>query len=174
MTEHMLPATPRSADEAERRARRLYPWLFVAFFVVVAAVNGIMIAVALDTFTGVTTAHPYEEGVAYNQTIAAARAQEKLGWQVAIDFAAADRGSARLAVTVRDRDGKPLTGAALTGRFIRPTREGFDSEVTLNETGAGRYEAASPLALPGQWDVVVTATRDGASYQKIERVFVPE
>ena len=169
-----LQSTPRHADEAERRSARLIPWMFVAFFAVVAAVNGVMIAFALETFTGVTTEHPYEEGVAYNATIAAARAQEKLGWQVAIDFAAPDRDHARLAVTLRGRDGAPLTGAALSARFVRPTSEGFDSTATLRESGAGRYEAEPRLALPGQWDLVVTATHDNASYQKTQRVFVRE
>jgi nitrogen fixation protein FixH len=174
MTEKTLSRRWQEPDEDERRSARLIPWLFVAFFVVVAAVNAVMITYAETTFTGVTSDHPYEEGIAYNKALAAARTQEKLGWQAAIDFAAPARENLKLAVTLRDRDGAPIEGAQVSARFVRPTSAGFDSALRLNETKPGVYEAAPRLALPGQWDLVVTAAHDGADYQKTERVFVPE
>ena len=174
MTGNAQPRTAPAADKAERRSARLIPWMFVGSFLVVAAVNGVMIAFAVGTFSGVTTEHPYEEGIAYNAAIAAARAQAALGWQVAVDFSALAGGPARLAVTLRDRGGNALTGAALTAHFLRPASGGFDTTADLRETGSGRYEAEPRLALPGQWDMVVTAAHDGASYQKTQRVFVRE
>ena len=166
------PWPDRNASDS--RVGRLIPWMFVAGFAVVAAVNGVMIAFALNTFSGVTTDQAYEEGIAYNKTLAAAAAQEKLGWKVGIDLAAPSHERARLAVTLADRDGAPINGAAIEAHFVRPTSEGFDSQAQLSETGAGRYEAQTSLALPGQWDVVVTASHDGASYQKTKRVFIPQ
>lgn len=174
MMPRTFPSWTERDDAPNPRAARLIPWMFVGFFGVVVLANGIMIAFALETFTGVTTDHAYEEGLAYNKTLAAARAQEKLGWKVAIDLAAPTHEHARLAVTLTDRDGAPLSGAQITARFIRPTTDGFDSQARLSEAGAGRYEAETGLALPGQWDVVVTASHDGASYQKTKRVFIPK
>jgi nitrogen fixation protein FixH len=156
------------------RRDRLIPWMFVAFFVVVAIVNVIMVIFALKSFTGISTENAYDKGLAYNQTLAAAQAQERLGWQVTLDFSARDRDHARLAVTLRDQSGSAITGASLAAHFIRPTREGFDSEIALQDVGAGRYEAQPVLALPGQWDMVVTANHDGASYQTTKRVYIPE
>lgn len=156
------------------RLDRFIPWMFVAFFVVVAAVNGVMIFFALHSFTGISTDDAYEKGLAYNRTLAAAQAQAKLGWQVAADFRAQDRESVQLAVTLRDKQGAAIAGAALTARFIRPTSAGADSEVTLQDVGNGRYEAQPILALPGQWDMVLTASHDSASYQTTKRVFVPQ
>src|SRR3972149_5405956 len=131
MTGNALRPTSPAADEAERRSARLIPWMFVAFFLAVAAVNAVMIGFAVGTFSGVTTEHPYEEGIAYNAAIAAARAQAALGWQMAADFSAPAGGPARLAVTLRDHDGHALTGAALTAHFLRPAGGGFDSPVGL-------------------------------------------
>lgn len=165
---------PDRDDAPNPRAARLIPWMFVAGFAVVAAVNGVMIAFALETFSGVTTDQAYEEGLAYNKTLAAAAAQEKLGWKVGIDLAAPTHERARLSVTLADRNGAPIHGAVIEAHFVRPTSEGFDSQAQLSETGNGRYEAETSLALPGQWDVVVTASYDGASYQKTERVFIPQ
>jgi len=174
MTGASRSAKPLDGSGGMTRRDRLIPWIFVAFFVVVAIVNGIMIFFALKSFTGISTENAYEKGLAYNQTLAAAQAQERLGWQVQLDFSARDRDHTRLAVTLRDKSGGGVTGASLTARFIRPTREGFDSEISLQDVGAGRYEARPVLALPGQWDMVVTANHDGASYQTTKRVFIPE
>lgn len=174
MTPTILPPRNERSEAADSRLSRLIPWMFVGAFAVVAAVNGVMIAFALDTFSGVTTEQAYEEGLAYNKTLAAARAQEKLGWKCAIDLDARSRHDARLAASLSDRSGAPVTGAEITAHFVRPTHDGFDSQVRLSETGIGHYEAQTSLALAGQWDVVVTASHDGASYQETKRVFVPE
>lgn len=173
MSQHSIQTAPRPNPGAGQRSGRLIPWIFVASFAVVAAVNGVMIAYAVNTFTGLTTDRAYEDGLAYNQTLAAARAQERLGWKAGVDFAATDRDHARVIVTLHGGDGAPLDGATLSARFIRPTSQGADTEVPLNETGAGRYEAQLGLALPGQWDIVILASHDGASYQTSRRVFVP-
>ncbi len=174
MTPTILPSRTERGEASDSRRSRFIPWMFVGAFAVVAAVNGVMIAFALETFSGVTTEQAYEEGLAYNKTLAAAHAQEKLGWKLAIDLDARSRNDARLAVSLSDRTGAPLTGAEIIARFVRPTSAGFDKETRLSETGFGRYEVQPSLALAGQWDVVVTASHDGASYQETKRVFIPE
>ena len=48
----------------------------VAFFAVVAGVNGIMIRAAVSTFGGVETGNAYQAGLAFAQEIAAVEAQD--------------------------------------------------------------------------------------------------
>lgn len=153
---------------------RFIPWLFVAFFLVVFAANGALVAIALESFTGLSTEQAYKKGLAYNQTIAEAEAQEKLGWQFDIDAAGLKRGSGIVAVHARSADGGALTGAHLEARFVRPTSAGTDTRAAFTETAAGRYEAEPALPLAGVWDMVVVADHDGARYQTIRRVLVPE
>ena len=165
--------TPARGKES-RPGDRYIPWLFVAFFGVVFIANGALIAVALESFTGLSTERAYEKGLAYNRTLAEAAAQEKLGWVLDADATALKRGAGRLAVSLRGSDGAALTGARVEARFIRPTVSGVDAETRLRETAAGFYEAEPGLPLAGQWDMVVIASHDGASYQTTRRILVPE
>ena len=48
----------------------------VAGFVVVVAVNAVMLTLALGTFNGLSTDGAYDRGLAYNQTLAAEAAQQ--------------------------------------------------------------------------------------------------
>lgn len=166
----------------EARRGRWYPWLFVAGFMVVIAVNGVMVTLAIDSFAGLETDHPYERGLAYNETLAAARAQDALGWQVQFAIApnAAAGGESR-PVTIDsrflDRDGAPLTGLVVRAILKRPTAAGHDREVQLLDQGAGRYGATAELPLAGQWDlrVVAVAPEDGQnrSWQSTRRILLP-
>ena len=47
----------------------------LGFFGVVFAANGAFIFFALDSFTGLATDSPYQRGIEYNQTLAAAAEQ---------------------------------------------------------------------------------------------------
>lgn len=152
---------------------RWIPWAFVAFFVVVFAANGIMVYLAHDSWTGLQTEDYYEQGVAYNEVLAEARAQEELGWDVDVAFTPIDAARAEVTVAMRDGAGHALTGGSVRARFIRPTQSGFDSEVTLAPLGEGRYRANVELPLPGQWRLVVIGSHNGASYQTVRRVRFP-
>ena len=43
------------------------PWAFVLFFVVITAVNGVMIWYALESWTGLSSGEAYDDGLRYNQ-----------------------------------------------------------------------------------------------------------
>jgi len=170
-----------SAPASGRPRGWWYPWLFVAAFVVVIAVNGVMINFAIGSFSGLETEHPYERGLGYNDTLAAARAQDEMGWQVAYDAvpagAAAPEGHP-IALEARflDRDGNALTGLEVRALLQRPAAEGHDMELPLAERGGGRYVARTDLPLPGQWDLRIVATATGsdrASWQSSRRILLP-
>ena len=73
----------------------------VAFFAVVAAVNAVMIRVAVSTFGGVETANSYQAGLAFAREIAAVEAQDALHWQVRARVVA-DAGATAVEVAVAD------------------------------------------------------------------------
>ena len=74
---------PSSARPARPQAGHWIPWIFVAGFALVISVNFALIWLAVGSFSGLAEAHPYRAGLDYNQTLAAARAQEALGWKAA-------------------------------------------------------------------------------------------
>ncbi|MGE5504588.1 MAG: FixH family protein [Actinomycetota bacterium] len=150
-----------------------YPYIFLGVFLVVVAVNGLLAYFATSTFTGLETENPYEKGLAYNENLALARAQQALGWTVEskAEPVAGAGHRAQLSVSYRDRNGKPVDGLNVRATLLRPTTKGYDSDTTLMATGPGTYGAVVDLPLAGVWDMDVVALGKDASYQ-FERRFV--
>lgn len=162
-----------------------YPWIFVVGMLVVIAVNIVMITYAIGTFPGLETDDAYRKGLAYNQTLAAARVQEARGWHVDVRYApagtaaaagaaaaAADAHEGELVVTVVDKAGQPLYGLDVTAALVRPTREGFDRSLALEPGAAGEYRGEAILPLAGQWDVRVSVRRGSEDFQATRRIMV--
>ena len=142
--------------------RRVW-WYFAAFFGFIAAVNAVMVTLAIRTHSGIVTEHPYEKGLAYNAVVAAEEKQEALGWKGRIDY---QRGA--LQFTLRDRHNQPLTIEKATATITRPTQPGIDFTVEL--TGE-----ATPITFPtnGLWEVRVDAAHAGVHYQQSKRIVLP-
>jgi len=129
----------------------------LAMFGVVIAVNLVFVYFALDTFTGVSRENPYQDGLAYNEVLAARDAQRGLGWQGDVSFGSAGAGEERITVTLSDATGAPLSGLALDGVLRRPTHEGMDQALAWQELSPGSYSAAVVLPRRGNWDLEVVA-----------------
>jgi nitrogen fixation protein FixH len=154
-----------------------YPWAFVAGMLVVIAVNAVMITFAVRTFPGLETADAYRKGLDYNQTIAAADAQERQGWHADLRVATPERNddSRRTELLVRftDRDGNPLSGLDVETFLIRPTHQGIDRSTRLEERGGGMYQGVIEIPLPGQWDARIHAARGDMHFQMTRRIVIP-
>jgi len=68
---------------------RWIPWSFAGALGVVVMVNGALAYLAVSSSTGLVTEHPFESGNGYNRVLAAAAAQDALGWHGTLAFAAA-------------------------------------------------------------------------------------
>lgn len=122
----------------------------VGFFLTIAAVDAVMIYQAVSTFGGLETPDAYRKGLAYNQRIAEGAAQEQLGWRESVSF---DRATGSLVVDIKDRDGKPVEGMALSVVIGRPATNAFDRSISADDKGAGRYEAPVADLADGTWTV---------------------
>lgn len=154
------------------RSSRWIPWAFVGFFVVIFAVNGVMLTFALKSFNGLWTDGAYDRGLGYNQTIAERQAQIGLGWQVAMTTA--ETGAQRSVVTLSAFDGKehPLPGVVIEGIARRPASEQGDFALTFHQTGRGLYEAIADWPLPGLWEIRLTINSGGQDYRLDKRLIV--
>jgi nitrogen fixation protein FixH len=150
------------------------PWAFVGFFAVVLLVNGIMIFVAFDSWTGIgrENANSYQQGLSYNDRLAAVEAQEALGWQADLGFEELADGRGRLVLALADRRGNPLEGATVAATLARPTDAAGDFVVALGDVGIGRYGADIAFPARGQWDVRVLAEHPRGVYRLSGRVFL--
>lgn len=133
----------------------------LAMFSVIIAVNLVFVYLAIDTFTGVTTKNPYQEGITYNRVLTARDAQRDLGWRGDVTLArlggTAVAGDDSITVTLTDGAGAPLSGLTLAGMLRRPTHEGMDQALTWREEAPGTYSARVALPRRGNWDLAVTA-----------------
>jgi nitrogen fixation protein FixH len=153
-----------------------YPWIFVVGMLLVIVVNVGMAAYAIGTFPGLETEDAYRKGLAYNETIAAARAQDQRGWRIDLRFTPSADPSGHggdLGVAIVDRTGDPVRGLEVKADLIRPTRAGADMSLMLGERAAGLYGAAIAAPLPGQWDARIVARRGQDEFQTTRRIIVP-
>jgi nitrogen fixation protein FixH len=125
----------------------------LGFFGVMLAVNMMFVFLAVSTFNGGEGGKAYQTGLDYNQTIAAARAQEQLGWSHKIEAATAGR----ITVLVTDRAGGPVRALSLSGDIGRPAADKFTRPLAFQEVRPGAYAAEAGALNDGNWVVSLAA-----------------
>jgi nitrogen fixation protein FixH len=145
--------------------RELKGWhvgaMMVGFFAVVIGVNATFITLAAQTFPGEIVKKSYVQGLHYNQTIAARKAQAAMGWQAEAAF---ERTAASPIVRVRmiDSTQAGLSALTLSGALKRTVTAGQDHALTFIPRGGGVYEAPLPADLGrGRW--LLTARAEGGA-----------
>lgn len=148
---------------------RYIPWLFVAAFAVVIAVNGIMIWFAVGSFSGLYADSAREQGLHYNEVVIEQKARDALGWKV---DAAWDAGNRRLDVALRHADGSALSGASIEAALVRPVEKRAPLPVAMGELGDGQFAGYVSLPARGNWDLEIEVAADGHRYGFTRRMFL--
>jgi len=170
----MTMVQSNAKDPKAITGKTVLAWL-LAFFGVIFAANAVFIYLALGTFPGVVVESSYEAGQAYNQEIAAAKAQAGLNWQVSSEFHRSGGDGGRLVVTAREPDGAPLYGVELNAMLRNPVHDGADMRVTFTADGGGRYIGEVDSLAAGNWTLVLLISQEGERKFKSEnRIFVKE
>lgn len=146
------------------------PWLFVAGFGVVLAANGTLIWFATSSFPGLVSSRAYDDGLAYNQNLAAAQAQAALGWQAQLEAVPLQVYRGGLELTLLDGDGVPIDGAVVEAKLERPVEIEHDFAIAFEGRGNGSYAAAFDLARVGVWDVHIVIRRGADRFVMDQRV----
>jgi nitrogen fixation protein FixH len=139
-------------DIVKKSDGRLVLMCFVAFFAVIIVVNSIFIYMALQTHSGVVVKNPYEKGLAFNQTLQAAKSQPDLKHDVSYSD-----GVLRWTL--------PIINASVTAGILRSVRDGYDFDIALKHIGNGVYEAKPAMPLPGAWTAKLKATWNNQTFQ---------
>ena len=141
------------AGSRELKGRHVL-FMLIAFFGIVFGVNGVFLARALQTHTGVVSVEPYVKGLKYNDRIASGERQAKLGWQETLSIGV----DGAIALDVVDAGGRPVRGLKFAGSIGRPATSSLDRAIALVETDPGRYVARTAVLDEGTWVVAVEAT----------------
>lgn len=158
------------------------PALIVGFFVVVIALNVVFLGVAERGMSGLfsellpaprgaavvdsrfpgTVSHDYQEKEAlYNEYLRQVDVQRERGWQVrkGWQYRPVVGQPATFIVAVDDRDGAPVAGAAVQGRFLRTSNSRDDIDFTMHEVAPGEYRVNLQMPLQGLWQLVLHIRR---------------
>jgi nitrogen fixation protein FixH len=136
--------------------RRFTGWhmlgVMLAMFGTIIAVNLIMATVAIRTFGGTVVDNSYVASQEFNRWLSEARAQDRLGWTIAVG----DDGAHRPVVTLQGAPAGATVGAIATHPLGRsPARS-----LAFVPTGAGRFIATQPLP-DGRWLLRIEIRHDG-------------
>lgn len=146
----------------------------VAFFGVVAAVNGVFIYLSLSTFPGVETDGAYRKGLTYNQSLAEAESWRALGWRIDLAWRNQGPDRGRFTLKLTGSDGAGLVGQEVALILRRPVHAEADRNLRLGEGKAGVYGSKIISMAPGNWDAMVRITRPGkADFMHRQRIIVP-
>ena len=135
----------------------------IAFFLIVTAVDGVMIYKALSTFGG-DTPDAYRTGLLYNQRIAEERRQDERGWTESTNF---DGSTGTFSVTLKDNVGRGVDGLQITGTIGRPATDIADHNLVLTAAGGGTYSTVVPNLSEGKWDISLVASQGDAAQRSV-------
>lgn len=153
-------ALPQRTDSSKLLTGRSVIVLLGLFFGVTFAANGALIYGALSTLHGEELENPYDASQVYNQSIAASRAQDALGWTVDVTTRQLSEG-VHVVAEFRDRQGAIIPDLQVRARFVHPFDRGSDREAVLASAG-GAYEGAAPPLHEGRWTLVIEASQGQA------------
>lgn len=155
-----MTLTNSSPREPRRITGRMVLIGFIAFFGVIAAVNGVFMYMAINTWPGLTTEDAYIKGLNYNQTLADGERQTALGWRSDVTLSA--DGQAMVVLT--DPSGNAVSGLIVSVEFARPVGSLETHTVALSETMPGTYTGPFAPTEKGRWKADVNAvTADNAT-----------
>lgn len=136
-------------------------FVLVAFFGVVMAVNFTMARFALSTFGGTVVDNSYVASQRYNEWLARAAAQDRLGWVQSVTV-----GEGRHLLLSVKKNGVSLEGVRVSATLNHPLGQAEPRTIHFSPTGDGALRSAEALPA-GRWrlDVVVRHGEDVARYR---------
>lgn len=154
----------------EISGRTVLLWL-VPFFGVILIANAWFVTLSMRTFHGEDRQRPYQQGLEYNETLAARTRQQQAGWKAALETRNGPAGLTML-LTVTKPDGAPLDGLKLSGVLRHPADTFRDVPFRLKAVGPGLYEATVQGAGRGRRDAVISSD-SGVPFETERRIWLP-
>jgi nitrogen fixation protein FixH len=155
-----LDAVQPSGRQVRPITGRFVLIIFIAFFGVIFAVNGVMMTLAIRTMPGLDVKNGYVASQVMNGELAAMRQQTERGWKADI-IVRQSNGAASVSFRLSDRDGTTVNGLDAKARLAHPALTRADHIAAMIEVAPGHYVAQWPDVSPGAWTIVVEAGRGG-------------
>lgn len=143
-------------------------WALVPVAMMLATVAGAVVLVTVavgDRSALATEPDYYRRGAAYDAWKQQVAANGALRWVVTPAILPAQAGAgARLELSVADRHGISLEGAAVRAEIIPIRDADARCNLSLAEVAPGRYGVDVPLRVGGQWEIRATVEWKGKTW----------
>ncbi len=149
----------RPASDGRPITGRFVLVVLLSFFSVVISVNMVMMRLAIATLPGTEVDSAYSASLGYQREIQSAQEQDARRWKVDAHIERQADGAATLSLHVQDKTGTPLTGLSVSSLLERPTDRRADQALEIAEEGGGTYRGIARGVAPGQWELVIEASR---------------
>lgn len=125
-------------------------------------------AAAIATHDGSFTVLPdyYRKAVHWDESRAAQRASDALGWKLAIDPATTINplGGRAITLTLTDAQDRSIDGATVKLSCYHHAHASDPVAVTLKQTAPGKFESTLPMRYAGFWQFNITADAGGKRF----------
>jgi nitrogen fixation protein FixH len=128
---------------------------------------------ALDDPTFATEDDYYRKAVDWDAHMARERQSVALGWLATAQVTAAPGARRALAVRLRDARGGAISSAQVHAVAFHNARAAHPIALELGESAPGEYGADLGVARPGLWELRLSASRGGDSFETTLRFEVP-
>ena len=120
-----------------------------------------------SVFPGVVSHDFREKGNQFNTYQQQRLNQETLGWDVKLGWqdSALLNKSNIFKLKIFKKNGKLLTNAEVSAKFLYPANLKYDQKIVLTENTNGLYSATVLITQPGNWDVIVSIQHADGYYE---------
>lgn len=148
----------------------IWPWSLMVFFAGLIGLYVYLFRVAGDPSALVVEPDYYQKGLHYDSTLAQARRNIALGWQLVPALTPLPGGEAELRVALKDRSGAALDSATVFVIATHNLLADRPDSATLARRGAGEYEARLAMPRAGMWELRFDVVRGATRFTDDERV----
>ncbi len=179
-------------EQSIQKGMHWIPALIIVFFILIAVVDSFIISSAttgLNTslsklllpkaasneisrnissqFTGAVSNDLQDEEKKFDKYVAKLQKQRERGWRIGggWDETPVIKKPGVFRLSVKDKSGKPITGATVMTEFRRASAMKYDQLIQLKETGQGIYSSSVTLPLAGCWKMKVMVKKGQAEHE---------
>ncbi len=152
-----------------RSSGALWAWLPVLLLGSMLAGLGTLTYIAVDDPHFALEPNYYDKAVHWDQARDAARRSREAGFHVELGPLVERGGVATLELSLRDRTNQPVSGASVTVEAFPNAYATRVERLRLREVSPGKYVGELRRAVPGLWELRLSARAAAQRFQQVLR-----
>jgi nitrogen fixation protein FixH len=152
---------------------RIWAWVPGLLLAGLLGTQLLVLSSVLDDPTFATEGDYYRKAVDWDAHMARERQSLALGWLATAQVTPSAESRSAVSVRLRDARGNAVSLAQVHAIAFHNARAAHPLELQLGESTPGEYGADLGVARPGLWELRLSASRGGDSYEATLRFEVP-